>query len=222
MATFRGWLGEKKVGLNLWLTLDTNVYRQIDNVIIPSKSGTIQVDHILISPYGAFIIETKNIKGWIFGSSNQAQWTQVLFGKKYQFQNPLRQIFRQKKGLSEYLGLSETFIHEIVYFSGNCRFKTSLPPNVLNSGLSRLIRSHKESVLSQTEIELLLKRLNEAKANPELTTHNHIKSLHDRYASNTVCPKCSSRLVQRTSRNGSTFLGCTNYPRCRFTKNLVN
>lgn len=222
MAMLRGRLGEKKVSLNIWLNLDANVYRPIDNLIIPSQNGTIQIDHVLVSPYGVFIIETKRIKGWIFGSNYQPQWTQVLFGKKYQFQNPLRQTFRQKKGLSEYLGLTETFIHDIVYFTGNCQFKTILPKNVLNSGLSRYIRQYNDVVLSQLEIELLLERLYETKTNPELTTRNHVKSLRDRYASYTICPKCSSSLVTRNSRNGSTFLGCSNYPRCKFTKNLAN
>ena len=56
-----------------------------------------------------------------------------------------------------------------------------------------------------------------------LTNRDHIKSLRERHSSTTVCPKCGSNLVERTARNGpnagSKFLGCENYPKCRFTKN---
>ena len=32
-----------------------------------------------------------------------------------------------------------------------------------------------------------------------------------------VCPKCSGTLVERKGKNGR-FIGCSNYPKCRFTK----
>ena len=34
-----------------------------------------------------------------------------------------------------------------------------------------------------------------------------------------ICPRCGGRLVVRNGRNGE-FYGCSNYPNCRFTKNI--
>ena len=34
-----------------------------------------------------------------------------------------------------------------------------------------------------------------------------------------ICPKCGSKLIIRDGKNGK-FIGCTNYPKCRFTKNI--
>tara|TARA_B100000315_G_scaffold164806_1_gene153455 strand:- start:1671 stop:2195 length:525 start_codon:yes stop_codon:yes gene_type:complete len=65
---FKGWFGEQKTEFNLWLSLDKELYRRFHNVIIPSNNGTTQVDHILVSPFGLFIVETKNRTGWIYGS----------------------------------------------------------------------------------------------------------------------------------------------------------
>src|SRR6266542_5098071 len=48
-----------------------------------------QVDHILVSSFGVFVIETKDYKGWIFADAKQANWTQVLFRHKFTFQNPI-------------------------------------------------------------------------------------------------------------------------------------
>ena len=116
MKIFQGWFGEKKTMLNMWLSLNSKTYRRFHDVIIPVSNGTTQIDHLLISVFGLFIVETKNMKGWIFGSENQPKWTQSIFGKKYSFQNPTRQTFRQKKSLSEFLKIDESSLSEIALY----------------------------------------------------------------------------------------------------------
>lgn len=37
-----------------------------------------------------------------------------------------------------------------------------------------------------------------------------------RFYGGDTCPECSNKLVKRKGRNGS-FIGCKNYPDCRFT-----
>ena len=220
----KGWFGEKKTAFNMWLTLDSKVYRRHHNVIIPSKSGTTQIDHILVSPFGVFIIETKNMNGWIYGSENQPKWTQVLYRSKYPFQNPIRQIYRQKKILAEHLGIDERFIYPIIYFVGDCDFKTDVPSNVIMSGLGAYIKKYRDGVLSSEAIDRVQNQLKELARNSSLTTKMHIASLRERHSSTSVCPRCGSNLVERTAKKGpnagSRFLGCENYPQCRFTKNV--
>ncbi len=208
----------------MWMLLDGSIYRRFHNVIVPAKNGTTQIDHLLVSPYGLFIVETKNIKGWIFGSENQAKWTQTLYRKKYSFQNPLRQTYRQRKVLSEFLNLEESTVHTVVYFVGDCKFKTQLPVNVINSGLRRYIKRFKNRILSPADVNSVISALEQHLSESTLTRRDHVRSLRERHASTTVCPKCGSNLVERTAKKGpkagSKFLGCENYPRCRFTKNV--
>lgn len=222
MKILRGWIGEKKTTFYMWLSLNADIYRRFHDVIIPTDNGTTQIDHILVSPYGVFIIETKNIKGWIFGSENQSKWTQSLYGKKYSFQNPLRQTFRQKKILAEYLELDESLIHTVIFFVGSCKFKTKLPENVIRSGLGRYVKRFRDHILSPEETERVVKKLEKHVSESTLTTNDHVQSLQSRYSSTTVCPKCGSNLVERIAKkgpkSGSKFLGCENYPKCRFTK----
>ena len=221
--SLRGWFGEKKTTFNMWLSLDKDVYRRFHNLIIPSKNGTTQLDHLLVSPYGLFIVETKNKKGWIFGSGDQSKWTQSIYGKKYSFQNPLRQTFRQKKVLSEYLGVDESIIRTVVFFVGDCKFKTRLPENVLNSRLGKYIKQFKDPIIDHLEIDRIVLQIQRHELESSLTNRDHVRSLRERHSSTTVCPKCGSNLVERTARKGPKeglkFLGCENYPRCRFTKN---
>ncbi len=206
----------------MWLWLNAETYRRFHDVIIPAKNGTTQIDHLLVSPYGLFIVETKNIKGWIFGSESQPKWTQTLYRKKYSFQNPIRQTFRQKKVLSEFLGLDESTVHTVVYFVGDCKFKTPLPANVMKSGLRRYIERFTNRILSTEEVNRVTETLAQHLSESHLTRRDHVRSLRKRHASTTICPNCGSYLVERTAKKGpnagSKFLGCKNYPRCRFTK----
>ncbi|MEZ0223939.1 MAG: NERD domain-containing protein [Alphaproteobacteria bacterium] len=224
MKFLRGWIGETKTALNMWFFLDSWVYQRTHNVIIPSKNGTTQIDHLLVSPYGVFIVETKNMKGWIFGSEDQPTWTQALWGEKFPFQNPIRQTFRQKKVLAEFLELDESFIHTVIYFTGDCKFKTPLPSNVIRSGLGSHIKQYQDQILSPEEISRILKKIGLLALVPSLTTKEHVKSLRERHSSTTICPKCGSGLVERRARSGpnygAKFLGCSNYPKCRFIRDI--
>lgn len=223
MSALRGWFGEKKTAFNMWLSLDSSNYQRFHDVIIPSRNGTTQIDHLLVSPYGLFIVETKNKKGWIFGSDDQPKWTQTLYGKKYSFQNPIRQTYRQKKILSEFLGVKESMVQSVIYFVGDCKFKTRLPDNVINSRLGKYIKNFQDRILTPQEIHRIVGKLERHVSESSLTTRDHVRSLRERHSSTTVCPKCGSNLVERAARKGpnagSKFLGCEDYPRCRFTKN---
>lgn len=224
MKKIRGWFGEKKTSFYMWLSLNAKVYRRFHDFIIPAKNGTTQIDHLIVSPYGLFIVETKNRKGWIFGSERQQKWTQSLYGENYSFQNPLRQTFRQKKILSEFLGLNESIIRTVIYFVSDCKFKTQLPPNVIKSRLGKYIKQFDTTVLSSEEVHQIAGVLEQHMTESSLTTRDHVRSLRKRHSSTTVCPKCSSKLVERTAKKGPTaglkFLGCENYPKCGFTRSV--
>lgn len=224
MILFRGWIGEKKTTFYLWLSLPKKSYHTFHNIIIPSKNGTTQIDHLVISVYGLFIVETKNKKGWIFGSEKQKYWTQSIYGKKYSFQNPLRQVFRQKKILSEFLNLDESMIHTVIYFSGDCTFKTTLPNNVINSGVGRSIKRFRNQIISLEDVNCIINAIKKHLSESSLSTRFHKRSLRNRHSSNTICPRCGSSLIERTAKQGSNagtkFLGCENFPKCRFAKNV--
>ena len=65
-AWFKGVIGELLVNFLLSKFLDKEQYHLIKNVTLPTDDGTTQIDHIVVSQFGVFVIETKNMKGWIF------------------------------------------------------------------------------------------------------------------------------------------------------------
>jgi len=220
-ALIKGWIGEKGTQFGMWLGLDSNVYRRIHNLILPAKGGTTQIDHVLVSVFGIFVIETKNMSGWIFGNERSPKWTQSIYGKKFQFQNPLHQNYRHTKALEEFLNLPESCFHPIVFFIGECELKTALPANVLTRGLGTYIKSHRTQVFSPSEAGDIFNRLSSAKLAPVSTHSLHVSGLRERHNGNS-CPKCGAELVVRTAtkgRNaGNQFYGCSGFPKCHYTR----
>ncbi|MGI2270001.1 topoisomerase DNA-binding C4 zinc finger domain-containing protein [Staphylococcus cohnii] len=51
------------------------------------------------------------------------------------------------------------------------------------------------------------------------TLSKWIISINPDYTNNEKCPRCNSELVVRTGKNGQ-FLGCSNYPNCKYTKSI--
>lgn len=83
--------------------LDSKYYKVINDVMLPSKgnTGTTQIDHIVVSNYGLFCIETKAYRGRIYGNTHNKNWYQYLAGKKYEFYNPLFQNYAHIKSLED-------------------------------------------------------------------------------------------------------------------------
>ena len=212
------------------LMLNGDVYKQINNVTIPTSNGTTQIDHIIVSRYGIFVIETKNMEGWIFGSESQPKWTQSIFGKKFQFQNPLYQNYRHIKALEEFLGLPIDKFHSVVSFIGETTdFKTDLPDNVINGGPFGHIKSFKTELLPEDKVNEVIKSIKSGMRPKNFlglatseTKSEHLASLQNRHCSTTKCPKCGGDLVLRTAKQGARagqqFYGCSKFPDCRFIK----
>jgi hypothetical protein len=214
-------MGEVQGTLAKKIFLDPNVYVDINNVAISTPNGTTQIDHVIVSRHGVFVVETKNMDGWIFGDEKSPQWTQSIFGKKYKFQNPLHQNYRHTKALSEFLGIDHNKFLSVIMFWGECEFKTSLPANVMTKGYTSYIRSHSAVLFSEREVHEIAAALKDGMLPKSWATRrHHVASLRERFSSSTTCAKCGSPLVLRTARfganAGSKFYGCTKYPACRY------
>ena len=125
--TSKGETGENCAELQLLkLTIPKKIIR---NAYIPNKNTTAEIDLILITEYGIYVIECKNYSGWIFGSQNGRNWTQTLNKKsKYKFYNPILQNNTHIKALSSYLNINIEKFHSIIVFGRNAEFK-KIPPN---------------------------------------------------------------------------------------------
>lgn len=87
-----------------------------------AESGmTSEIDHILVSTRGAFVIETKNRAGLIVGGDDRADWIQILGSGETvnYFPSPVRQNLAHISHLKRALGTKQFFENVVVFVQGN-------------------------------------------------------------------------------------------------------
>ena len=228
-AADRGKLGEDAFLLTTKLHLP-DCYRVLNDVTLLTDDGdTTQIDHIIISRFGVFVIETKARSGWIFGTEKQAQWTQKLHQKSYKFQNPLRQNYMHIKAIEMLISVPAHTMHSVIVFFGDCELKTELPSNVTRRNeYADYIKSFEEVLYSDAEVEWMASTIEVARLPAsQFTDELHVSNLKARLdpANIKSCPKCGSSMVKRKAKRGlhkgNEFWGCSTYPKCKAIENIL-
>lgn len=225
-AKIKGYLGERKVSAILMLLNSAN-YRVINNLVLDYNGKTSQIDHVIVSNYGVFVIETKNYKGWILGTETAEFWTQVIFRRKHRFYNPIRQnnshILALKKVLNKFPSIS---YHSIIVFSSKAVLKVNVSAKVIYTrNVFSAIKAYDEPILSDEERDNIYDILTLLNSSDNFNKSDHLNSIRrsvQRREESIVanrCPNCGSDLILRKGHFGQ-FLGCRSYPRCKFTRNL--
>ena len=226
----KGLIGEILVNLAIYIRLDKQKYHLFKNVTLPTEKGTTQIDHIIISKYGIFVIETKNMKGWIFGNTHQKTWTQKIYKYTNKFQNPLHQNYKHVKTLESILNIDKNKIFSIITFVGDSTFKTEMPDNVTYAGgFIRFIKSKNITLFSAKEIENIISKIESRRLAQTFKTHHthvkHVKNIIKEKSNKKVCLKCNGILVKRVAKRGinkgNSFYGCSNYPKCKYTAKII-
>jgi hypothetical protein len=159
-------------------------FHLMNHITLKLKDGTTQIDHILVSRFGVFVIETKDYKGWIFANAKHATWTQVLYKWKFKFQNPIFQNMRHVRAVEELLDfLPPEAIKSAIVFTGRAEFKTEMPSGVYTlSGLIDHLRTATEEVLSLNRVQFCVGRLETARlAISGQTDLEHVENLRRKY-----------------------------------------
>lgn len=227
-AWARGHLGELLVKLRAWRGLSGDTYQAFHNVTLRTPAGTTQIDHVFVSVYGVFVLETKHMRGVIQGSERQPRWTQAFGQKRFEFQNPLRQNYKHLKALEVVLGLAPEHLHSLVVFTGSARFKGELPANVVRGGaFVRYIKTLRTPLFTQAQANALAQTLRQRRLAPTRATHRaHVAQLKRRGTTTATpsCPECGEPMRLRTARGGTApgaaFWGCSSFPECRGTQKL--
>ena len=112
-----------------------NDYMVLNDLIFRTEKVTTQIDHVVVSKYGVFAIETKNYRGEIYGDDNRQEWTQLIvtevtYAKKWwktytyvtknHFYNPVKQSVGHALRIKEMLSaFPHVKIVPIVVFAGD-------------------------------------------------------------------------------------------------------
>lgn len=218
----KGAIGELLIRFVLGKSRENERY-VISNLILTDETGkTSQIDHVLINEKGIFVIETKNYSGRIYGSENQREWTQVLqYGRiKNKLYNPVKQNATHIYMLKKSLKLTAPIYSIVVFVKAD--IDNVEAKNVFNAGdMQDFIEETASANLSGEQIKEIYESIKEIKDNCHISTAEHIQNIEKMKEDieNDICPRCGSKLVERTGKNGK-FMGCSSFPKCKFTKKL--
>lgn len=223
---FKGIIGEFLINLTTKLFLDKRIYHLIKDVTLPTEDGSTQIDHVVVSKFGIFVVETKNMKGWIFGSPGQKKWTQKIYRHSNQFQNPLHQNHKHTKTLESLLELNENQIYSVIVFVGGSTFKTEMPENVVRiRAYASYIKSKKTPILTESQVADITRMIEQGRlAQTFKTKREHVRHVKDIVAEKDksnppICPECDGEMVLRKTRKGNKvgqkFWGCQRFPQCK-------
>ena len=146
----KGWAGERAVRTIL-KTLPKDRYIVLNDVKFygrekenkgpgrnKGKRLSCQIDHLVISPYGFFCIETKNYLGRISGNYKDKYLQRRVLGMKYQSYSPIYQNYRHLQRLVETFPLIKShskYLHSVICFmpGGN--------PNIYGKGAATICKA---------------------------------------------------------------------------------
>jgi len=211
-STRIGELGEYKIDIQLE-QLPKN-YKYLSDVLLPnanSKSGYSQVDHIVITPYTIFVIETKNYAGTIYGDRNRAKW---LINGKFPMFNPFNQNYGHILAIQSFIkGVEASKFVSMISFTRRSTFKVNeelrkiqsndliLYDTELSDFITRKINSikllNKSPIFLDNELLHMYNMLNEANITDHSIREQHIKNINekliknkDEFASSKEIAKC--------------------------------
>ncbi|MBQ7613262.1 MAG: NERD domain-containing protein [Spirochaetaceae bacterium] len=224
-SKIKGAVGETKVNVRLKFLGDE--YIVLKDLLIQNKSGhTSQIDEIIISEYGIFVVETKHYNGWFFGYEKYEYWTQVIFKEKYSFRNPIKQNYSHIYALKDILSyIPNIKYYPIIVFSGNAILKNivSTVPVIYDNMLIDTIKSlSSEKCISAEDVVKIKTILETSNIIDKTARKEHVKNIKQAISekqikiNNNICPKCKGELKLINGKNGK-FYGCSNYPNCKFT-----
>lgn len=235
---YKGKIGENRVH-NILMQLPDD-YVILDDVVLQTNRGTTQIDHVVVSRYGVFAIETKNYRGEIYGDDKRKEWTQMIitdvtYAKKWwktytyvtknHFYNPVKQSLAHsiaiKNLLSEWSALK---VMPIVVFTGSAVLKdvASSYHVVYDFQLLDAILDNRTIYLADNDVQRVVDILLQNNVREFVDNRSHVNNIYASKAEENnkvalgICPKCGGNLVLRTGKYGN-FYGCSNYPKCKFT-----
>lgn len=219
---FRGFMGEFWVKLELG-KLPKDKYFVLNDIMIKDDKGTHQIDHLVLSEFGIFVIEMKNYYGLIKGKEYDNKWCQHLGKTKNYFVNPIHQNYGHIKSLSNLLKLDDKYFISIICFSNQAKIDVKCNNIVTQVDYLKCeILKYKELLVNNDIKELSNiiisnniedKALRKQHVKDILTKVNNDKKLEN----NMICSKCGNELVERNGKYGK-FIGCSNYPKCKYIK----
>lgn len=179
-----------KIFRNVYVSVNGEDYSQIDLIILHQK--------------GIFVLECKNYGGWIFGSADGKNWTQMFSKtKKYSFYNPIMQNKTHINVLAQHLKISDKCFVSYIVFGERCELKKVPNPtsNVKVIGQHSLIQTLNDDLAKRpvffpdSELEKLSIELERLCNAPKEIKDKHLSDVKNRHHDDSEKIKCGTSFL---------------------------
>lgn len=105
-------------------------FAAVHQVQVPDgMGGFIHIDHLLLTPRGVLILDTRRVGGLIFGGDQMSEWTVMARGRRYTFDNPQPALYDRIAAVKALVG--DVNVEGRLVFSNIGKFTKGIPKYVL-------------------------------------------------------------------------------------------
>jgi hypothetical protein len=110
--------------------LERVAFEAAHQVLVPDgMGGFIHIDHLLLTPRGVLVLDTRRVAGLIFGGDQMSDWTVMGRGHRYTFDNPQPALYDRIAAVKALVG--DTPVEGRLLFSNAGKFTKGFPKWVL-------------------------------------------------------------------------------------------
>src|ERR1700761_8418475 len=115
---------------SLLARLERVAFEAAHQVLVPDgMGGFIHIDHVLMTPRGVLVLDTRRVAGLIFGGDQMSEWTVMGRTSRYTFDNP-------QPALYDRVAAVKALVHEVpvegrLLFSSTGKFTKGMPKYVM-------------------------------------------------------------------------------------------
>ena len=164
---FKGVFAEYKLNrlLRWHLSREYQHFRKLK--LRTANDELVVVDHVVLCPYGIFVITVKGERGSISGTETQANWTRSYLGRKKHLMNPLHQNYKNVAAVKHLMQLQDTaeskIVHSVAVFSRTAKFETAIAVNIAYiDTVSLYVKQFTEACLTDEQQERFAALLTQA------------------------------------------------------------
>ena len=156
-----------------------------DVTVLMPRGRTTQIDHVLVTTHGLYVIEEKNYVGTLIGDINEKKWLKFRHKNRLQLNNPFRQNEAHIHGIRHIMEDPELECVNVVLINGPCKFKGD-KPEWLCMGMKEMEDSIKRrqdmSIIHPEKVTFIRNQIISRRLTPGLITDlTHINSLNKRF-----------------------------------------
>ena len=105
-------------------------YQAAHQVLVPDgMGGYIHIDHLLLTPRGVLVLDTRRVAGLIFGGDQMSDWTVMGRGRRFTFDNPQPALYDRIAAVKALVG--EVPVEGRLLFSNIGKFTKGRPKHVV-------------------------------------------------------------------------------------------